>query len=872
MVDIDGREYPEHSADHICHPVYELNHDTTSVQDRAHRHHFVQCPIATDPNNHPIMIDVDYYHGVNALCALPRFTALTRLPIRTPTNTITLNADGTITYRSTESSIPVYTHQVWDHLADGERVRLARPRYFWQPSYLYKRTILHCDMNTGTLVVSYSRCARTINWYKYAHRLISQTPWLAVTRYILTHAPHTTVRELFVSWKRPLQIREHNVDRTPLLSRVTVITKGTIRTALVGRHLTVSCDRGTETYTPSDVSRIISYGPEVTLYGVQSSGIGKDIRLTQYLSKSGVFTQVATLYGVGDGPTKPAPKPETIARQLYDPTVDGLPVVVVPKEKQKALRACLLRNPVFQARGARRLSTVPYAKHFLCHVKATPKVNAVLKTITISDIDSVHAEKCYARQYTAPLSNAEALFPLKGLGNTLAMLVGRVIDPQTRSRRTFNRRVLQVLDRELPKLLKDTVCIEMEAYLNTQKRSAKDRLLKEDLGPETRKCFIKVEPYGKPNDPRNITTLPDHMRIPLGIAERSLCFANKSVNGYNSEVRGISQTYAGSAYGMNHDEIEVALNQLWDKYPHLYGVDLSRADGSVHPAILDNFYRHVSKAFPHISREVFMKQVQYKSRSGQVSWTLHEGGAIQSGSPFTSGFWNLLMPIVWRDVLGEAEDFLCMSDDNVVGAVARPTPERLEEIFNKLGEWGFKATLESRDLSWTTTAVSFLGRLWIRSPNSDRLLHGQDLSRTLPKLTLAWEKPEHCTVAEAVMDKVTGYMATDCNTPVIGDILRALESCYGWAAPFNAHYDPSPSTVYRLLAAGTNTQLWDKHATDAYLSYYEAELPDGYFQSLRSWNPEDVNSRPPIVTFARARPWEDMEVNDSVVFEIFRGC
>jgi len=282
-------------------------------------------------------------------------------------------------------------------------------------------------------------------------------------------------------------------------------------------------------------------------------------------------------------------------------------------------------------------------------------------------------------------------------------------------------------------------------------------------------CFIKNEPGNKPA--RIISAFPD-MRYLLKFSSFSLKFRDEVLHAEHNK------------HWFCPGKTPVAIAQLVQEFATVtgrpVGIDFSNLDGSVSAWI----QRHISNAIllkyfsgnPELAAYLRML-ISCPARSKLFGFGYLAGCGVRSGSPITcdgnteiAGFVQYSAIRMTRPDLTPKECFQLMGPEFGDDGLA---DDQYKAGINKVAnDLGLKVKLEEFR---PEEGLVFLARVFPDPVNT--LTSFQDPLRTWQKLHLTSRDP-NIPIADAAVDRVTGYLVTDKLSPLTGAYCHAIYRMY----------------------------------------------------------------------------------------------
>jgi hypothetical protein len=280
------------------------------------------------------------------------------------------------------------------------------------------------------------------------------------------------------------------------------------------------------------------------------------------------------------------------------------------------------------------------------------------------------------------------------------------------------------------------------------------------------KCFMKRECYQKPNDPRNITTIPELLKLGYSC--------------YMYALADYTKTFDWYAFGKTPLEIAERVKDICQDADHVIITDFSRFDGRVSPLLREFELRLLLAIFPleYHASITDMHRSQYVGKAVTRHGVWFEGGTSRrSGSPETSimntianAFIAYLTLSTQRYSEGKLSPAAAFGNLGIYGGDDGLTPNVNKDVYEYASR-SVGQVLTSDVVYSGLPGVTFLSRyyspaVWTGSTNSCC-----DVQRQLRKFhtTTTNFDPKICLI-----EKARAYCMTDANTPLIGDYCRAV--------------------------------------------------------------------------------------------------
>nr|APG76402.1 hypothetical protein [Hubei noda-like virus 6] len=374
------------------------------------------------------------------------------------------------------------------------------------------------------------------------------------------------------------------------------------------------------------------------------------------------------------------------------------------------------------------------------------------------------------REFSNPLVPEPSMFAARGTNSDEACIVGRVesVSNDKTPGRSIKQFATEFVELLVPKAgigAPWSVADVREAQNKPQQRQ---RYLKTEaslstISTNTLTSFQKSEPYTSSNDPRNITTCSPELTT----------MASCYVYAFKKDILKRQPWYGP---GKTPDKQARRL-RLVTKDGCLSS-DISRLDGRMSRFLQSIYKRSMMRWLKHEYRNEYHhwhKQIYTQSATTSNGRRYKPGFSTRSGSPITTDT-NTLGGNAFIDYcalrsLGhspkEAWELLGLyvGDDGARNRI----PGLEQAILQVATEVGLKYEI---DVCHENQPIKFCGRIYPSIQTS--LSSYQDLKRTIPKLHLSSNK--NVTDEQAAVNKASGYVVTDKNTPIVGDWAKKVLS------------------------------------------------------------------------------------------------
>jgi hypothetical protein len=377
------------------------------------------------------------------------------------------------------------------------------------------------------------------------------------------------------------------------------------------------------------------------------------------------------------------------------------------------------------------------------------------------------------REFSNPLVPEPSMFAARGHNSDEACIVGRV--ESVSNDKTPGKSIKQFAT-EFVELLVPIAGIGIpwdvaSVRAAQNKPQQRQRYLKTEASLSTTAknvltAFQKSEPYTSSNDPRNITTCSPELTT------MASCFVYAF-----KEDRLKQQPWYGP--GKTPEQQARRLRDVTKN--GCLSSDISRLDGRMSRFTQSIYKRAMMRWLMHKYRNEYHhwhKQMFTQSATTSNGRRYKPGYGTRSGSPPTTDTntvgANAFIDYCALRKLGytpeEAWELLGLyvGDDGARDKI----PGLAEAIIEVAEELGLKYEIQESGID---EPIKFCGRIYPSIQTS--LSSYQDLKRTIPKLHLSSNK--NVSDIQAAVNKASGYIVTDSNTPIIGDWSKKVLSLSG---------------------------------------------------------------------------------------------
>jgi hypothetical protein len=373
----------------------------------------------------------------------------------------------------------------------------------------------------------------------------------------------------------------------------------------------------------------------------------------------------------------------------------------------------------------------------------------------------------------------ECFAPDKTVGNERRAVKERITD--VANEKPMTPFLLQVVDEFVtrffphPHSLRPVDQDEIHARQDTPTQRRLIHLAENIFPDRLIKFFLKTEAYAKPAAPRIISPIN-----PVDKVEYSK---------YMYPLSDYLKTMSWYAFGHNPSQIAIRVAEICQSSQTVTKTDFSKYDGTVGPALRVLERQVLVRAFPtsELNQIHDYHSSQYNLRAiGPFGTKYDSAYARASGSPETAAFNSIDNAFTCFLALRLSENdhgtfynadqawlHLCTrclfgGDDGLVGDLA---PVKLIAASNDLG-----LNIRADPVQRGSFGVQFLARVygpnvWFGDPSSCC-----DLPRQLSKLHASQPLPSNVTPEMKLCDKTLGYLASDSNTPIMGDYCQTVHN------------------------------------------------------------------------------------------------
>jgi hypothetical protein len=374
------------------------------------------------------------------------------------------------------------------------------------------------------------------------------------------------------------------------------------------------------------------------------------------------------------------------------------------------------------------------------------------------------------REFSNPLVPEPSMFAARGVNSDEACIVGRVesVSNDKTPGRSIKQYATEFVELLVPNAGTGAPWSVADVRAAQNKPQQRQRYLKTEaslstISKNTLTAFQKSEPYTSSNDPRNITTCSPELTT------MASCF----VYAFKSDILKRQPWYGpGKTPAQQAKRLRKVTNN------GCLSSDISRLDGRMSRFLQSIYKRAMMRWLHHDYRNEYHhwhQQIYTQSATTSNGRRYNAGFSTRSGSPITTDTNTLggnafidycalrslgYSPKQAWEMLG-----LYVGDDG-----ARNQTAGLDRAIIQIAtEVGLKYEIEVCDAG---EPIKFCGRIY---PNIKTSFSSyQDLKRTIPKLHLSSNK--NVTDEQAAVNKASGYIVTDKNTPIVGDWARKVLS------------------------------------------------------------------------------------------------
>jgi len=370
-----------------------------------------------------------------------------------------------------------------------------------------------------------------------------------------------------------------------------------------------------------------------------------------------------------------------------------------------------------------------------------------------------------------------AFVPVNNVGNSNASIIGRVVKPKEAVKKLelkltpFKDRAMEAfLERLIPEPHKMVPVDYVEVAARQTKPGQKRDLTMANFLEDPKKTattFMKPEAYGKPGDPRNITTFNGKVKCDYA--------------GFMYPLMDYLKTFDFYAFGKPPQEVAQRVAHIAVNAKRvIHCPDIRRMDGYVN-WLCRRLERALGLRLFHPDYHAdFIKahDAHYDNRGITSFGFFYEQGETRGSGEMGTSAWNTILTaftIYLAVVAGnggnhdKAWEYLLTStivggDDSVVSDIDA------DHLVRQAKNMGFEFTIDTFHRG--EQGVNFLARVygpdvWTGDPTSIC-----DIKRQMEKLHLA--PNVNVTPEQKLIDKCVSFSLTDGNTPVIGDLCKRV--------------------------------------------------------------------------------------------------
>jgi hypothetical protein len=375
------------------------------------------------------------------------------------------------------------------------------------------------------------------------------------------------------------------------------------------------------------------------------------------------------------------------------------------------------------------------------------------------------------------------------------------------------------------------------------------------------KTFMKKEAYGKPTDPRNISTFPPSVKIPYACFMYPLMDHLKSFSFYAFGRTPLGVAERVAAIASISDTVDCPDISRMDGYVNYFCRSLELAIG------LRAFKPEYSDAFAASHKQ------SYDNKAVTTHGSRYDQGPSRGSGEMGTSAWNTIInlfiifysQVVAGKSFDEAWKFLLEmviagGDDGLIGN-AKST-----DLIRAARDVGFVLKCPTFTRSDASAGVNFLARVygpevWNGDPTSMC-----SLRRQMEKFHLTPSVP--LSAAQKAFEKAISFMCTDANTPLIGALCRKILELM-----------PNATSTRTITRWGDDVPMQDQYP-NGYASWMDdvvpEELPLTNAQAFCEWlsNVEsmaELLACPPFYETGREFTYSDWAPDDGIVISKTRA-
>lgn len=357
----------------------------------------------------------------------------------------------------------------------------------------------------------------------------------------------------------------------------------------------------------------------------------------------------------------------------------------------------------------------------------------------------------------------------------------------------------------------------------SQRRHLDDAGLQGGISSDKPKSFMKREPYAKPTDPRNITTIP---------APNKLMYST-----YIYAFSNLMRTTKWYAFGKTPKEIAQRVADICSGAQEIVKTDLSRCDGRI-----SFIFRHLEKMLmlryfdeSYHDQLVEIMRTQFQQRCVTATGYKYDSGDSRlSGSPETADFNsvdNAFMAYITYRRMG-ISTYEAYMQLGLYGGDDGLTSDINVLLYTKAAaETG--QLLEAEVVRRHESGVDFLARMYSSHVWTGALDSMCDFTRQIIKLHVTVTLPSNITPLMKLAEKLRGYKATDSNTPVFSSLVRSYERRYG---PLTKSENPEMRGVAGYYSDYSESDQYPNINVDGWMDDFVAtQCPDFDRAKFENW-------------------------------------
>lgn len=350
--------------------------------------------------------------------------------------------------------------------------------------------------------------------------------------------------------------------------------------------------------------------------------------------------------------------------------------------------------------------------------------------------------------------------------------INKLKKPEPRSHRFRDQCIDEFAELVVRGVILEPVCYEVVDRKQTsaaQKTSLRRAVVHGDFRQRILKCFIKSEAYQDVKDPRNISTYNDADKLDMAMFALSLSEHCKQFSWYGP--------------GKTPREIATRVAEICVDAEYVNVSDYHRMDGTISYTLRQVERAICMKAFANhrtVLNELLKNNVDNKGIL-PYGTEFDQGSSHGSGCSATSLFQTLRAAFT---------SYLAFRNKSTPGGNKYSSIQAFEALGIHLGDDGLDADLPAASHRWAADkvglileasilhrgdrGVNFLARIYSPDVWEGALDSMCDTRRQLSKFHTTVRLPSNITPEQKLVEKAMSYVATDANTPVIGEFCQRV--------------------------------------------------------------------------------------------------